>query len=66
LSALSGIDVPDVLPELWRDAARAALGAEPPQRVRQETPIEVDAERRAVADQEGVECVVEAAALLRG
>jgi acetoin utilization protein AcuC len=65
LGALAGIAVPDVLPEVWRDAARLALGAEPPVRVRAETPIAADPDRCAVADQEGSERVIEAAALIR-
>jgi acetoin utilization protein AcuC len=65
LGALAGIEVPDVLPDLWRDAARSALGAEPPGRLRDETPIVADPARCAVADQEGTEAVIAAAALIR-
>ena len=66
LGALAGRPVPEALPERWRDAARLALGTEPPATLRAETPIEADAERRAVGDREGIGRVAQAAALIRG
>jgi acetoin utilization protein AcuC len=66
LGALAGRPVPEALPERWRDAARLALGTEPPATLRAETPIEADAERRAVGDREGMGRVAQAAALIRG
>jgi acetoin utilization protein AcuC len=65
VGALAGIAVPDDLPDLWREAARTAFAAEPPARVREETPIDADPERCTVADQEGLERVTEAVRLIR-
>lgn len=62
LGALARRPVADELPEVWRNAARVALSAEPPTRVREEVPVGVDPERRRVADQEGHEAVAAAAA----
>jgi len=66
LSALTGNPIPDALPEPWRDAARLALGTEPPRRLREETPIEADPARCAVGDREGAERVGQAARLVGG
>jgi acetoin utilization protein AcuC len=65
LGALAGRPVPDPLPESWRDAARLALGGEPPLGVRDETAIDADPERRRVADHEGLEVVAQASARIR-
>lgn len=64
LGALAGVSVPDRLPDAWRAAARTALGAEPPERLRHETPIAVDADRCAAADREGCARVDAAAKLI--
>jgi acetoin utilization protein AcuC len=66
LSALTGSPAPDALPGRWRDAARLAVGSEPPKRLRDETPIEADPARCAVGDREGSERVAQAAALVGG
>jgi acetoin utilization protein AcuC len=65
LGALSGRPAPQALPERWREAARLALGSEPPAQLRAETPIEADPERRAAGDREGLGRVAQAAALIR-
>jgi acetoin utilization protein AcuC len=65
LAALTDSPAPDALPERWRDAARLALGAEPPQRLREESPVVAAPERCAVGDREGAERVAQAAALVR-
>jgi acetoin utilization protein AcuC len=65
LGALTGRPAPHALPERWREAARLALGSEPPAQLRAETPIEADPERRAAGDREGLGRVAQAAALIR-
>ena len=66
VGALAGVAVPDELPASWREAARSALGREPPERVRQEDPPQADAGRRAAADRQGLEAVARARELLPG
>ncbi len=66
LSALTGSPAPDAVPERWRDAARLALGTEPPGLLREETPIEADPARCAVGDREGAERVGQAARMVGG
>jgi acetoin utilization protein AcuC len=65
LGALTGRPAPQALPERWREAARLALGSEPPAQLRAETPIAADPERRAAGDREGLGRVAHAAALVR-
>jgi len=65
LGALTGRPAPQALPERWREAARLALGSEPPAQLRAETPIEADPERRAAGDREGLGRVAQAAAIVR-
>jgi acetoin utilization protein AcuC len=63
LSALAGAPLPDDLTDAWRDAARSALGEEPPATLREDhEPVE-DAARREAADREGLRAVDQARAL---
>jgi acetoin utilization protein AcuC len=65
LGHLTGRTVEDRLPDSWRDAARSAFGGEPPERVREETPLDADPERCAVGDREGLDQVAAAATRIR-
>ena len=64
LGALSGHEPPDALPEAWRAAARTALDAEPPERLREESAPLVDEARSAAADRDGLAVVVRARELV--
>lgn len=64
LGALAGIDVPDTLPERWRNAARTALHEEPPAKLRHDDPVVAEEHRREAADRDAMETVRAASALV--
>ncbi|MDH3226297.1 MAG: acetoin utilization protein AcuC [Thermoleophilia bacterium] len=64
LSALAGTMVGDELPNAWREAARGALGEEPPENLRHDPAPSADPERRRAADRQALRTVAQAQEML--